>query len=54
MQLTIFQAEEWAVQNYLCPLPQVSGEGGGGHIVFGADPIGVSVDVSLSCLHNIL
>ena len=28
---------------------------GGGHIVFGADPvdIGVSVSVTLSCLHNI-
>ena len=31
---------------------------GGGHIDFGADPVGVSVgvdvDVILSCLHNIL
>ena len=26
---------------------------GGGHIVFGADPVGVSVGVTLSCLHDI-
>ena len=29
---------------------------GGGHVVFGVDPVGISVSVgvSLSCLHNIL
>ena len=26
---------------------------GGGHIVFGVDPVGVSVSVTLSCLHDI-
>ena len=26
---------------------------GGGRIVFGADPIGVGVGMTLSCLHNI-
>ena len=26
---------------------------GGGHIVFGADPVGVGVSVTLSCLHDI-
>ena len=26
---------------------------GGGHIVFDADPVGVAVSVTLSCLHNI-
>ena len=25
---------------------------GGGHIVFGADPVGVGVSVTLSCLHD--
>ena len=28
--------------------------GGAAHIVFGVNPVGVSVGVSLSCLHNIL
>ena len=27
---------------------------GGGHIDFGADPIGVNIDIRLSFLHNIL
>ena len=27
---------------------------GGGHIVYGADPVGVGLGVTLSCLHNIL
>ena len=26
---------------------------GGGHIVFGADPVGVGVSMTLSCLHDI-
>ena len=26
---------------------------GGGHIVFGVDPVSVGVGVTLSCLHNI-
>ena len=36
MQLTIFQAEEWTVQNYLylCPLLRGGGGGGGGNILF--------------------
>ena len=27
---------------------------GGEHIDFGADPVGVGISVTLSCLHNIL
>ena len=27
---------------------------GGGHIFFGADPVGVSTSVTVSCLHDIL
>ena len=26
---------------------------GGGHIVFGADPVGVGVSLTLSCVHDI-
>ena len=34
----------------LCYVPH---RRGGGHIVFGADPVGVCVGVTLSCLHDI-
>ena len=43
---------EGSAEHYV---PSPTGVGGGwGHIDFGADPIGVSIGLTLSCLHNIL